>query len=304
MSVEFVSYMGIDNCVKLSNGSIDVIATTAVGPRVLFFGPTRGANIFGEHPDVTYNSALGTWRPYGGHRLWAWPELFPATYAPDNDPIQYSVTGDLAVTLRQSIDGSGLEKEISLELSVIENRVKLRHAITSHSLWPIEIALWPITVVASGTAIVPRVPYVTHAESVVVAQPLNLWAFTDLQDSRFTLGSGYVMLTADSALSHPQKFGLYNRQGWCAHLVGQNLFVKRFSNQADAKYPDFGSNNEVYVEGDFMEVELLGPVQTVVPGKTISMQEEWTLFENIGIDSPSDVERLDEVLAPLIQSLF
>ena len=304
MSVEFVSYMGIENCVKISNGSVDVIATTAVGPRVLFFGPTGGANLFGEHPDISSNSALGTWKPYGGHRLWAWPELFPATYAADNDPIQYTVTGDLTVTLRQATDGSGLAKEITLELSVTGNHVKLTHAITSHNLWPIEIALWPITVVASGTAIVPRMPYVSHEDSVVVAQPLVLWAFTDLQDSRFTLDSRYVLLTADSALTHPQKFGLLNRQGWCAQLVGQNLFVKRFSNEAQAKYPDFGSNNEVYVEGEFMELELLGPVQTVMPGKTISMQEQWNLFENIGIVSPSDVDYLDEVLAPLIQTLF
>lgn len=45
MSLETLSYMGLANCIKLSNGIVDVIASTAVGPRLLFYGPTGGSNV-------------------------------------------------------------------------------------------------------------------------------------------------------------------------------------------------------------------------------------------------------------------
>ena len=87
MSLETLTYMGLPDCIKLSNGTVDVIATTAIGPRLLFYGPTGGRNVLAHFPEATKETALGTWKPYGGLRLWAWPEVFPATYAPDNDPI-------------------------------------------------------------------------------------------------------------------------------------------------------------------------------------------------------------------------
>ena len=304
MSVEFVKYMGLESCVKLSNGTVDVIATTAVGPRILFYGPAGGSNILGEHPESSATTALGTWKPYGGHRLWVWPELFPATYAPDNETVEHTIDGEYAVTLHQPVDLAGMEKQIVIELAPSGNHVKLSHKITSHNLWPVEIAPWAITVVAGGTAIVPRVPFQSHDDSVVVAQPLVLWAFSDLADPRFKLDQRYILLSSDASRPTPQKFGLLNRQGWCAHLVGQSLFVKRFSHHEQAKYPDFSSNNEVYVEGAFMELELLGPVQTVMPGTAMTHQEEWNLFEQIGISSPLNIDDLEKIVEPLVQSLF
>ena len=96
MSLETLTYMGLPDCIKLSNGTVDVIATTAIGPRLLFYGPTGGRNVLAHFPEATKETALGTWKPYGGHRLWVWPEVFPATYAPDNDPIMKRFTHERA----------------------------------------------------------------------------------------------------------------------------------------------------------------------------------------------------------------
>ena len=101
VSIETISYMGLPNCLKLSNGVVDIIATTAVGPRILYYGPANGENILAHFPDSSKETALGTWKAYGGHRLWVWPELFPGSYAPDNDQIEYTQEGDLSLLLRQ-----------------------------------------------------------------------------------------------------------------------------------------------------------------------------------------------------------
>ena len=296
-----MTYMGLAECVKISNGTVEVVATTTVGPRILFYGGCGGKNILGEHPDALVNTDLGVWKPYGGHRFWVWPELFPATYAPDNGPIKYVAEGEFGVVLRQPVDSSGIEKMIRIDLSPRGTEVRLRHTITSRNLWPIQIAPWAITVVAPGTAIVPRVPFQSHDDVVAAAQPLVLNTFTDLRDARFELGSRFILLSADAALAHSQKFGLRNKEGWCAHLVEDNLFVKRFNHEEQESYPDYGSNNEVYVAGAFMEVELLGPVRVLAPGESVSLDEQWTLFSDIGLKESRDQETLGRVLEPLIR---
>ena len=211
--------------------------------------------------------------------------------------------GDFELTLRQPLDRSGIKKEIKITLASTGSNVQLSQTITSENLWPVQIAPWAITVVASGTAIVPRVPFQSHDDSVAAAQPLTLNTFTDLQDPRFVLGSRYILLSADASRTNSQKFSLRNKEGWCAHLFEDSLLVKRFTHDEQATYPDYGSNNEVYVEGSFMEVELLGPVRVVAPGGSASLTEQWNLFQNVGLAGSKDLDRLQEVIEPLIQSL-
>lgn len=305
MAIQTLSFAGLPNCLKLSNGVTDLIATTAVGPRILFYGPAGGRNHLGSFPESSVNTALGAWKPYGGHRLWVWPELFPATYAPDNAPIRHEAHGDLSVTLHQPADGAGIEKHIRITLAPSGSQVHIEHTVTSRNLWPIDIAVWAITIVQSGVGIVPRVPFQSHADYAPVTQPLALCAFTDLQDPRFTLGLKYILLRADPARPDSQKFGLRNKEGWCAHLLGDELFVKRFAHHNRDNYPDYQVNNEVYVEGAFQEVELMGPRRTVWPGESLHLSEEWRLFQGVKVDAGvPDLDQLDRAITPHIQSVL
>jgi len=302
MAIEKLSFMNLPDCLKLTNGATDLIVTTAVGPRILFYGPKGGQNHLAQFPENEVQTALGSWKPYGGHRLWVWPELFPATYAPDNAPIHHHVHGDLSLTLHQPADGASIEKQIRITLAPSGSRVSIEHTVTSRALWPIDIAVWAITIVNSGVAIVPRVPFQTHADYAPVTQPIALCAFTDLEDPRFTLGLKYILLRADPARANAQKFGLRNKEGWCAHLLGDQLFVKRFTHHNRADYPDYQVNNEIYVEGAFQEVELMGPRRVAWPGESLTLSEEWHLFHGIKAD-PTSLEQIDRAITPALQTL-
>ena len=304
MSLEMLTYMGLPNCIKISNGTVDVIASTAIGPRLLFYGPTGGSNVFAHFPEASKETALGTWKPYGGHRLWVWPEVFPATYAPDNDPIEHIAEGDFGLLLRQPADKAGMQKQIRVSMSPKGTTVRLEQTVTSHNLWPVDVAAWAISVVEPGTSIVPRVPFQTHDDYVPVTQPVALCAFTDLQDPRFTLGLKYLLLRGDPSRQSSQKLGLRNKQNWCAHLVDNLLFVKRFTHDECADYPDYGVNTEVYTEGRFQELELLGPHRVVATGESLTITEEWDLFTGVSVVTPEDLDRLDAVIAPLVRGLF
>lgn len=303
--METVSRMGLEGCIMLSNGQVDLIASTAVGPRILFYGPTGGANVFAEHPKASKETALGTWKPYGGHRLWVWPEVFPATYAPDNDPIQHMAEGEFGLLLKQSVDKAGMEKQMRLTMDPEGSRVRVEQTVTNHNLWPIDIAPWAISIVQGGTSIMPRVPFQSHDDYVPVTQPLALCAFTDLQDPRFTLGLKYILLRCDPERSNSQKLGLRNKQNWCAHMVDDLLFVKKFTHDERASYPDYEVNTEVYTEGSFQELELLGPHRVVATGESLTLVEEWHLFTDLKVGSNStDMEMLDAELAPRIRAIF
>ncbi|MHB8304186.1 MAG: hypothetical protein ACYDC6_15450 [Acidobacteriaceae bacterium] len=302
MSVQTVSRLGFPHCLLIENGDVELIVTTDVGPRILRYGLPGQQNMLGEFPKLATPSPLGEWKPYGGHRLWAGPESMDTSYAPDNVPVHYEAVGDFEVRLQAPVDASGLRKEMTVRLAAQGTSVEIEHAITNCNGWSIQIAAWPITVVIGGTAILPREPFRSHDDCVVPAQPLTLWHFTDLQDPRILLGGRYIMMRADNARPSPQKIGLLNRQGWCAHHCGETLMLKRFQMEAGAQYPDFGVNNEVYVAGDYMEVELLGPLQLLGPQETVRLSESWQLVPNVQLDANSKMEEeaIHRAIAPHI----
>jgi hypothetical protein len=50
IKIEKVNFLGWENSVKLSNGIIDVVATTDIGPRIVRFGFENDVNEFNLDP--------------------------------------------------------------------------------------------------------------------------------------------------------------------------------------------------------------------------------------------------------------
>ena len=64
-------------------------------------------------------------------------------------------------------------------------------------------------------------------------------------------------------------------------------------------------NTEIYTEGGFQELELLGPQRVVRPGESLTLVEDWHLFTRLEIGANStDLDALDEEITPLIRTLF
>ena len=73
VKVERITYLNQPNCIRLSNGTVEVVITTAIGPRVIRYAFIGGDNILGEVPELTTKTALGDWKPWGGHRCGSGP---------------------------------------------------------------------------------------------------------------------------------------------------------------------------------------------------------------------------------------
>ncbi|MDF2938011.1 MAG: hypothetical protein K0Q90_3384, partial [Paenibacillaceae bacterium] len=98
ITVKTITYGGWGNCVEISNGIVDVVATVDLGPRIIRYGFKGQANLFKEDAEqsitnpVLYEGTEDTWHIYGGHRLWTSPEVHPRSYYPDNEPVAWCVT--------------------------------------------------------------------------------------------------------------------------------------------------------------------------------------------------------------------
>jgi hypothetical protein len=298
--VEKISYLGLPNCYKLSNGSVEVVVTSDVGPRIVRYSFDGAENILGEVPGATLTTELGDFKPWGGHRLWVAPEAKPRSYAPDNAPLKVEFEGERAVRLTAPVEAAtGIEKEMLVALDEEGSGVSVRHRITNRNLWAIDAAPWALTIMrGGGTAIFPQEPYISWDDYLLPARPLVLWHYTDLSDARWSIGKKFVRLKTDAGASHPQKVGLLNKQGWAAYQHGATLFVKRFAYEEGASYPDYNCNCETYTAGDFIEVESLAPLKRLEPGASVEHVERWTLFRDVETGASED--ELDAAITPLV----
>lgn len=276
VQLETIAWGGWPRCLRLTDGTLELVATTDVGPRIVRFGFAGGPNILKEYPSQQGQTGGDRWRVYGGHRLWHAPEQIPRTYVPDNEPAEHEWDGEW-LRLRQSPEEpTRIRKEIAVRLA--GGRVEVVHRLTNLNSWAVELAPWAVTVCPAGcTAVVPQEPFVAHGKELLPARPLVLWSYTDMADPRWTWGSRLVRLRQQPGAKTSQKAGMRNSAGWVAAQVEGHLFLKRAPFDPLATYPDFGCNTEIYTDGGMVELETLGPLRNLAPGATAEHPETWLL---------------------------
>jgi hypothetical protein len=297
---EKVSYGGWPNCIKLSNGQIELVATTDVGPRIIRFGFVGGQNLFKEYKEMLGKTGGKEWMIYGGHRLWHAPEAMPRTYWPDNDPVKTAWDGKTLKLIPPAEKGNGIQKEIEVTMDPKANLVKVLHRIINVGPWDIELAPWALTVMTvGGRAIYPQEEFRPHPDYLLPARPLTLWHYTTMGDPRWTWGNKYIQLKQDPTATTKQKIGFLNRQGWVAYYLKGELFIKRYEAVPNATYPDFGCNTETFTNEEMLEVETLGPLAKVAAnGGKAEHTEVWSLDK---VDVGEDEASIDAKVLPLVK---
>ena len=302
VKVDKTEYKGWSNCYRVSNGEIELIVTGDVGPRVIRFGFTGGQNLFKEFPEQLGRTGEDKFQLRGGDRVWKAPEDSVATWAPDNVPLTIQIT-PAGLIAREPVEPStNLQKEIEVSMAVSGTAVTVTHRITNRSLFALEFAPWALTMMAQGgTAISGFPPRGTHPANLEATNPLVMWAYTNLADSRWRFTRKYLTLRQDPNNKEAQKLGMFNRDTWAAYLLNHELFVKKTTADPSRTYPDFGCSFETFTNNDFLEIETLGPLTKVAPGQTVEQVEHWALYRNVSVTNWTD-EELDQVLFPLVRT--
>jgi len=249
------------------------------GPRIvrLCLANTH-TNLLAEVPDLHWDTPYGKYSILGGHRLWHAPEAFPRTYIPDGSGLQVVESNGSLRLQGQPEPGSGMRKSIEIGLDAELPTVRLNHCLENTGLWPVQLAPWAITQLPlGGTAILPQTEVKEDQAALLPNRQIVLWPYTRLSDSRLELYDDLILIQASGAMP-PVKIGHLNQAGWLAYWNKEVLFVKRFEPQSEHAHPDFNCNAECYCGDRFIEIETLGPLGTLEPGKWTSHLERWEVY--------------------------
>lgn len=287
VKIEKVTFQGWPNCYKVSNGSIEFIATSDIGPRILSLSFSGEKNVFYVREDFLGQSGGEEWRNYGGHRLWHGPENRPRTYQNDNQPVEVKQLENGLLLTPPVEKQTGIQKQLEITLSPTSNRVRVLHRLFNKGLWAVELAPWAISVMSPGGFGISPLPTKFHPDRLLPNRSLALWPYTNLRDERYLLGTDYVLLrhkAGNSAETERAKIGIANNEGWCAYALKPYLFVKRFKYVESAHYPDFGSSVELFTSNRMLELETLAPLVTLQPGGEVTYEENWELHKNVEVE--------------------
>ena len=289
--MERTTWHGLENTRRLANGTVEVLVTADVGPRIVGYGFVGETNVLGEALGGSKTTGLGEWRPIGGHRFWVAPESLHATYYPDNEPVDVVEEADGSVRFTAPGERrTQVRKDVVVRLASTGADLEVRHRLTNLGVLPIELAPWAITVMRSGgVAIVPQEAYAPHGdETLLPARSMALWSYSDLSDPRFVFSRSSIRVRNVESAGAAIKLGVSNTLGWAGYAVDGYLFVKRFGYEADATYPDRGCNNEVFTAGGYMELESLAPIRRLEPGASAEHVEHWSLHQLEDASAPDE----------------
>lgn len=301
VTIEKVAWGGWTGCYRMANQEVELILTTDVGPRVMRYAFHGGPNLFLELPEQIGRSGEADFRPRGGHRIWAAPERYPLSWAPDNTAVEARLQGSNTIELTAATEPwSGLRKSLLIRLASTGSAVMVHHRIENTLAWEIELAAWPLTMMApGGVGVTGFPPRGTHPEMLAPTNPLVMWAFTDLSDPRWTLMAKYLALRQDARHPSPMKAGLFNERTWGAYFLADHLFIKQYAADPNRPYPDLGCSFEIFANGTTLELETLGPLTRLQPGESLEHCERWSLHRGVPVPPLTDRE-LDRVLLPLL----
>lgn len=289
-------YKGWKNCIEISNGIVDLVATTDIGPRIIRYGFTGKENEFVEFEEHLGLTGGNDYRIYGGHRLWHSPEHPVRTYQPDNTKVGWRKK-KYGIVLTQDVEpATMIRKEMEVLLDPDSTSVMVQHKLTNTGMWDVELSAWAISMMAAGGASV--IPLNTSETGLLPNGSISLWPYTKMNDKRVHWGEKYVILSQSEKASSSFKIGLPNESGWSAYANHGHLFVLKFEHEAEMEYPDNNCSYETYTNARFLEMESLSPFSLLGPEETVIHTENWALYDNV--DKPKNEKDVEADIIPLI----
>lgn len=267
----------------LTNGLVNLDVLTGAGPRIVRLSAFGKDNLFADIP-ASVSTPYGEYFFRGGHRLWHAPEALPRTYIPDESDITIEHLAD-GIRMSGAVEvGTGITKIIEIHLPADRAVATIRHTLRNDGLWPVETAPWAITMFRlGGVVILPQPVRIAGENSLINNRILALWPYSQINDPRLALRDDFILIRA---FPHPAPFklGYFNPHGWMAYWLDGVLFRKTYSVFSNTAYPDGGCNAESFCNGQFVELESLGPLVKLGVGEATHLNETWELYT--GLDVP------------------
>lgn len=291
----FIDYRGYSNCIKLENENTWVILGPHCGGRVLEYS-WKGENslyLDHRHNGWVYTPGKSTIGPSGG-RLDIGPEMVIPRH-PDLWLGKWTaeIIGPRAARLTSVKDeatGVQLVREFWLDKSSSHLACKqmIRNVTNETKRW----CHWSRTLAkGGGICVIPLTTNSRFPNKYIMYGPGPVMNYRP-KDPNIRIRKGFLEITG--APKFP-KLGMDSYAGWFCYLMKNDLmFVKRFPTYPDRVYNEMAAItiSIYYYKDRFCELEPIGPMENIAPGKSASFTEEWWLVpykfpgqgENVDLD--------------------
>jgi hypothetical protein len=296
------NYKNFGAAVHISNGAVELYATTDRGPRVIHLSVPGGENLFwtdDADEAVTrvegLDLAFGKGDEYhilGGHRLWSSPEHVLNSYYPDDDPVEAAITPQGVILTAPPQKGLGLQFTIEIRMDREAPRVSVRHRILNTGDSVVTLAPWAVTQLQTGGLYV--FPQSKQDIGLLPDRVFVVWPYTDMGDRRLRWSDDFISLRPDGT-PRPLKIGTLNLKGYALYHNKGVVFKKLWAPLPSAEYPDFGCNFETYTNHRFIEMESLAPLSALYANQSVAHEEEWFCYaEPDTLDERGLIEKYGE----------
>ena len=271
--------------VEILTSKARMIIITEMGPRIAWFGTKAGRNLLFWDTPRKYNR--GKWRLMGGHRVWAMRPLgdeAEETYADDNGACSVRVTAR-GVEVRGAAHpvfrtaASISVKVLADDTFIVDNRI----TNVSEMVW--SGGVWGLTCTLPKPDTRYGIPLGREGEwdIFLIGYPKR-WAgaqHAKVVDPAVKLTEHCMLVTPKGPIS---KRMVQAPQGVIGMTdPGEKVSFLKHSEYADgASYP-MGCNVAFYsgLKKFMLEMEFMGPSQTVLPGASVTARETWMLRKPI-----------------------
>lgn len=282
ITFETINYSIFGECLRMSNGRIQLTVTTDVGPRIISAGFVEGQNFCfndlvscGRKDGEEFEAVFGkgaVWRTFGGHRIWTSPEKDPHSYYPDCEKVEVEVYENGALFTSPVQRVNLVQNSLKIEFNC-DGTVTVTSAVRNAADYNQTYAAWALTVLdGDGVEIIPQADEDT---GLLANRVLGVWPYDDMSDDRVFWGEKYITLQ-QTATERPFKIGTNNTKCWSAYLKNGEIFRKQLEYKWGETYPDYGCSFETYTNYWFIEMESLSPLKELKPNETASVKEIWS----------------------------
>lgn len=282
VTIRSIAYQGWTNALSMANEQAEVVIVPSIG-RVMqfrFLGETgpfwENPSLHGKAPDPLSSE----WLNFGGDKTWPapqaeWSQWTPRSWPPppafDAEAVQAEVKED-RVILRSDVDPAyGIRWERELRLDPLQARLTIvtRYHKAVETPLTNAVGVWVITQLQDPVAV-----FIPRPKPSLFAEGYDRQSET--APPSLSLDDSWIRLARDPKA--PFKIGTdASTLVW----VGERVALRIDSPRQAGTHPDRGSSAEVYTNADplrYVELEMLGPLQVLAPGATLSQTNTYSLF--------------------------
>ncbi|HUR44426.1 MAG TPA: hypothetical protein VMZ27_01025 [Candidatus Saccharimonadales bacterium] len=282
IKIEKQTYHGWRDALRISNGKAFAIVVPSIG-RIMQYGFEGTEGVFWENSFLLgqgFDAKTNEWINFGGDKTWPAPEgewgkyTHNKSWKPptgfDGVPCTAIVEGD-EIVMESAVDPSyGIKARRRIHMDLNQPVLSVTTTYICQRGGPSLVGIWVITQLKDPERII--VPLPSERQRRNFFEPLSGKIPAGLKEV-----DGFLSMRRDKA-----DFAKLGTEASSLLWVGSREMLRIDSRRLSGfEYPDKGSSAEIYTNPDplkYIELEMLGPLQTLQPGNHIERTSVYTLI--------------------------